>query len=78
MSNFTCISTILGKFDIYFLGLPWKILIGVTVNCLQIIAWAHDLFFFFLSCCCASNEGYAPLARQKQQQQQQQQPSKSV
>ena len=28
--NFSCIFTILVKFDIYFLGLPWEIVFGLT------------------------------------------------
>ena len=28
--NFTCVSTILVKFDIHFLGLPWEIFFRVT------------------------------------------------
>ena len=30
--NFTCIITILVKFDIYFLGLPWEIFFSVTTD----------------------------------------------
>ena len=31
-SEFTCVFTILGKFDIYFLGLPWEIVFGVITD----------------------------------------------
>ena len=30
--NFTCVFTILVKFDIHFLGLPWEIFFGVTTD----------------------------------------------
>ena len=30
--NFTCIFTILAKFDIHFLGLPWEIFFGVITD----------------------------------------------
>ena len=30
--NFTCVFTILVKFDIHFLGLPWEIFFGVITN----------------------------------------------
>ena len=30
--NFTCIFTILVKFDNYFLGLPWEIFFGVITD----------------------------------------------
>ena len=30
--NFTCVITILVKFDIHFLGLPWEIFFGVTTD----------------------------------------------
>ena len=30
--KFTCIVTILVKFDIYFLGLPWEIIFGVITD----------------------------------------------
>ena len=30
--NFTCVITILVKLDIYFLGLPWEIFLGVTTD----------------------------------------------
>ena len=30
--NFTCVITILVKFDIHFLELPWEILFGVTTD----------------------------------------------
>ena len=30
--NFTCVFTILVKFDIYFLGLPWEIVFGVIAD----------------------------------------------
>ena len=30
--NFTCVITILLKFDIHFLGLPWEIFFGVTAD----------------------------------------------
>ena len=30
--NFTCVFTILVKFDIHFLGLPWQILFGVITD----------------------------------------------
>ena len=30
--NFTCVFTILVKFDIRFLGLPWKIFFGVIAD----------------------------------------------
>ena len=30
--EFTCIITILVKFDVYFLGLPWEIFFGVTTD----------------------------------------------
>ena len=32
--NFTCVITILVKFDIHFLGLPWEIFFGVTTDVL--------------------------------------------
>ena len=38
--NFTCIFTILVKFDIPFLGLWWEIFFGITTE-----------FFLFLICC---------------------------
>ena len=31
-SEFTCVFTILVKFDIYFLGLPWEIVFGVITD----------------------------------------------
>ena len=30
--NFTCVFTILVKFDIHFLGLPWQIFFGVITD----------------------------------------------
>ena len=30
--NFTCVFTILVKFDIYFLGLPWEIVFGIITD----------------------------------------------
>ena len=30
--DFTCVFTILVKFDIYFLGLPWEIFFGVITD----------------------------------------------
>ena len=30
--NFTCVITILVKFDIHFLGLPWEIFFGVITD----------------------------------------------
>ena len=30
--NFKCVITILVKFDIHFLGLPWEIFFGVTTD----------------------------------------------
>ena len=32
LSEFTCVFTILVKFDIYFLGLPWEIVFGVITD----------------------------------------------
>ena len=31
-SDFTCVFTILVKFDSYFLGLPWEIVFGVITD----------------------------------------------
>ena len=40
--NFTCVSTILVKFDIHFQGLPWEIFFGViTDDKLHLQAWKN-------------------------------------